>query len=383
MSFLEKLASFFLIEQPDPDDPYETHSAQGSTADSPAVPPVHRLNPTDLEPKAEAAEAPRRPAKRVSSHNLQDTAPVPVLPAAAAEADQQTDAPAAEGAKPAPAPQTADAASEPEHQSAASSLKKKVSSAVLRKKTGAPTAELHAPTENDAVPAGRKLEEKIKAFFLPPAEEQDPETEPMQKPSSSDEGGADRSGRSLADKVKAFFFPADDDADDEIAMHDARDGRRPVGTKVRMAAHRFTTVKSKEEHSSSDCMPLDEEARSLLELARVVRRNAYAKYSGFQVGAALKAASGKVYFGVNVENASYPAGICAERSAFTAAVTAGERQFRMIAICGGDDSEPCFPCGICRQVLMELCPPDMPVVLESGIYRLDSLLPHAFQFTNR
>lgn len=124
--------------------------------------------------------------------------------------------------------------------------------------------------------------------------------------------------------------------------------------------------------------PLREDDRLLLEQARAVRQNAHAKYSGFTVGAALRTASGNVYLGVNVENASYPAGICAERSALSAAVTAGERSFTAIAVCGGDDPLPCYPCGICRQALAELCPPDMSVILSDGVYRLDALLPYAF-----
>ena len=108
-----------------------------------------------------------------------------------------------------------------------------------------------------------------------------------------------------------------------------------------------------------------------------------AKYSGFTVGAALVAKSGQVYLGVNIENASYPAGICAERSAICAAVSAGETEFSAIAIAGGDEEEaeaktPCHPCGICRQVLSEFCPPEFPVILADGVYALGGLLPHAF-----
>ena len=124
---------------------------------------------------------------------------------------------------------------------------------------------------------------------------------------------------------------------------------------------------------------------ALLRMANEVRRNSYAPYSGFRVGAALLADSGKVYLGCNVENASYGATCCAERSALFAAISAGERSFWAIALVGGKDDEGddgVFPCGICRQALCEFCPPDMPVVLKFGnaykVYALSDLLPKAF-----
>jgi cytidine deaminase len=94
---------------------------------------------------------------------------------------------------------------------------------------------------------------------------------------------------------------------------------------------------------------------TLLEAAREVRERAYAPYSNFFVGAAVLCNSGKVYVGCNVENAAYPAGICAERSALSAAIAAGERDVvRLVVV--ADSPRPVSPCGMCRQVIAELAP---------------------------
>jgi cytidine deaminase len=121
---------------------------------------------------------------------------------------------------------------------------------------------------------------------------------------------------------------------------------------------------------------------SLIDAARAAREHAYAPYSGFRVGAALLAADGRVFTGANVENASSPAGICAERVALPQAVTAGARDFVAIAVVGDGDG-PCTPCGVCRQTLHEFAP--SLLVLAAGAdgtlsrYVLDrDLLPHAF-----
>jgi cytidine deaminase len=125
---------------------------------------------------------------------------------------------------------------------------------------------------------------------------------------------------------------------------------------------------------------------ALVAEARVAQARAYAPYSGFHVGAALLTKSGRVFVGCNVENASYPAGICAERTAIVSMIAAGERDPVAMAIVtpgkrGGS------PCGICRQTLSEFAR-DMPIALV-GVdgdkearrdTRLAALLPDAFDF---
>ena len=90
----------------------------------------------------------------------------------------------------------------------------------------------------------------------------------------------------------------------------------------------------------------------LLTAAREVREKAYAPYSRFQVGAALRTKSGRVFCGCNVENLSFGLTVCAERSAVFAAVAAGETEFEAIAVVA-DSVQPVTPCGACRQVLVE------------------------------
>ena len=94
----------------------------------------------------------------------------------------------------------------------------------------------------------------------------------------------------------------------------------------------------------------DEERRLLIELAIEARRRAYAPYSNYQVGAALRTKSGRVFTGCNVENAAYPTGMCAERVAVFKAVSEGEHVFEAIAVVTSNGG---MPCGGCRQVLAE------------------------------
>lgn len=111
---------------------------------------------------------------------------------------------------------------------------------------------------------------------------------------------------------------------------------------------------------------------------------AYIPYSRFPVGAALECADGSVYTGCNVENAVYPAGICAERNAIFHAVAEGHTDFVRIAIAGRSE-DYCYPCGICRQVMREFAP-EMEVIClnkegEELALPLRELLPHGFDRT--
>ncbi len=125
-------------------------------------------------------------------------------------------------------------------------------------------------------------------------------------------------------------------------------------------------------------------AEQLLNCAIEARERAYAPYSRYRVGAALLGADGTVYTGCNIENAAYPATVCAERTALFKAVSEGCRAFAALAVVGGTDHpDSCaYPCGVCRQALSEFCPPEMPVyLLDSGrtvTLTLGELLPHSF-----
>lgn len=124
----------------------------------------------------------------------------------------------------------------------------------------------------------------------------------------------------------------------------------------------------------------DEVRRTLVERALAARDRAYAPYSNYRVGAALLSASGKMYDGVNVENAAYPVGICAERTALVKAISEGERAFEAIVVATNNGGSPC---GMCRQMLAEFGL-DLKVIMVNkdgavtGESSLRELLPNAF-----
>lgn len=127
--------------------------------------------------------------------------------------------------------------------------------------------------------------------------------------------------------------------------------------------------------------------RELIQQALEAREMAYAPYSKYMVGAALLTKKGKVYKGCNIENAAYTPSNCAERTAFFKAVSEGEREFEAIAIVGGYRGAPkdyAYPCGVCRQVMMEFCNPETFRIItaiseEQYLERtLAELLPNGF-----
>ncbi|HDP94102.1 MAG TPA: cytidine deaminase [Candidatus Aminicenantes bacterium] len=122
----------------------------------------------------------------------------------------------------------------------------------------------------------------------------------------------------------------------------------------------------------------------LLQAARKARLKAYAPYSDFSVGCAVRSASGRVFTGVNVENASYGLTVCAERNAIFSMVAAGEYRFHVLLVAAGTD-EPVPPCGACLQVMVEFALPDSYVIMAGLGDRvtekpLIELLPLGFQF---
>lgn len=124
------------------------------------------------------------------------------------------------------------------------------------------------------------------------------------------------------------------------------------------------------------------EYEELIQMARAAAENAYAPYSDYAVGAALLTNSGKIYTGCNIENMSYGAAICAERTAAAKAVSDGETDFIAIAVYHPGADMP-YPCGICRQVLSEFSRRAVVIVAnESGseIFSLKELLPNMFAF---
>lgn len=130
------------------------------------------------------------------------------------------------------------------------------------------------------------------------------------------------------------------------------------------------------------------EIQELIRQAFQAQKKAYTPYSDFQVGAALLCEDGEIYGGCNIENASYGACNCAERTAIFRAVYDGKRKFRAIAIVGKPEGaetfDYCAPCGICRQVMAEFCDPEaFEIILprteeDYKVYKLKELLPLSF-----
>lgn len=129
-------------------------------------------------------------------------------------------------------------------------------------------------------------------------------------------------------------------------------------------------------------MDLSEE----IKIAKNARKNAYSPYGKYYVGCALKASSGKIYSGCNIENDGIQS-ICAERVAFTKAISEGEKDFEYIVVCGGSDLDKldnCLPCGYCRQFINEFVDRDFKIYALSENdniteYSMEDLLPNSFK----
>lgn len=127
----------------------------------------------------------------------------------------------------------------------------------------------------------------------------------------------------------------------------------------------------------------------LVKLAIEAKSKGYQKYSNFKVGAALKTKDGQVILGSNIENAGYSCTICAERTAVFTAYIAGHREFESITI-ASDSDKYIPPCGTCRQVMMEICGPELEVIMvnkanDQKVMQLEELLPFSFnqEFLNK
>ncbi|MBE6593663.1 MAG: cytidine deaminase [Ruminococcaceae bacterium] len=132
--------------------------------------------------------------------------------------------------------------------------------------------------------------------------------------------------------------------------------------------------------------------KELIAAAKIARTRAYSPYSDFSVGAALLCDDGTVYEGCNIENASYTPTCCAERVAIFRAIADGKRNFSAIAVVGGKSAESetdfCYPCGVCRQVISEFCSDDFQIILSNGKgelldIQLRELLPYRFKLDTK
>lgn len=130
----------------------------------------------------------------------------------------------------------------------------------------------------------------------------------------------------------------------------------------------------------------DKTIQKLISSAKGAAKNSYSPYSNYKVGAALLTKSGKIFTGTNIENASFPAGMCAERVAIFKSVSEGLKDFEALAIYAEGKNYP-YPCGICRQVIVEFCK-DLQIIIAKSekdfvIKSISDLLPSAFRFEKR
>lgn len=121
--------------------------------------------------------------------------------------------------------------------------------------------------------------------------------------------------------------------------------------------------------------------KKLIKEALEIKNKAYTPYSNFNVGCVVETKTGKIYRGVNIENASYSPTLCAERNALSTAITDGERDFAYIVVTG--DSEYTYPCGVCRQFIREFADSDTKIIVAKDVenyktYTIDDLLPYSF-----
>ena len=124
----------------------------------------------------------------------------------------------------------------------------------------------------------------------------------------------------------------------------------------------------------------------LVNMAIGAMKNSYSPYSNFKVGAALLCENNEVYLGTNIENSSFSATNCAERTAFFNAISEGNNKFSKIAVVGGKGGKItsfCSPCGVCRQVMTEFCDKDFEILLYNGeeikVFKLEEILPMSFE----
>ena len=121
--------------------------------------------------------------------------------------------------------------------------------------------------------------------------------------------------------------------------------------------------------------------KKLIKEALEIKNKAYTPYSNFNVGCVVKTKTGKIYKGVNIENAAYSPTLCAERNALSTAITDGERDFTYIVVTG--DSEYTYPCGVCRQFIREFADSETKIIVAKDVenyktYTIDDLLPYSF-----